>query len=338
MLIGGCCHAPDGRPASVAGAARAEFPAALLGLGSLVQLALSAWVLLAVVLAWSRAPPPSSAPSRLASCAARCSRARPARWRSRRCTPTGAPPTGLRLPARLPDRGAAPRAPQVPPPWSYARGDTLWAIAARSLPAGATNAQIARACSQWHAANRDVIGDDPNLIFPTNVSLRRSGRIPHEDRNSPARPLAPHVRRPRRTRTRPDPAAVPRPESSAAGPCRAWPDDATDAPTRRAVHAGARRGPLGRAGGPADGSVDGTRRLRPADEPAEAHARVPPRRDPATVRASCRSTWRWSTTAQPRSPVAWCIAAARARSPYAWSCRPPTAASAAGAAPPWVWA
>lgn len=46
-------------------------------------------------------------------------------------------------------------------------GDTLWAIAARSLPAGATDAQIAAATRAWHRANREVIGADPNLIFPT---------------------------------------------------------------------------------------------------------------------------------------------------------------------------
>ncbi|MET0953497.1 MAG: LysM peptidoglycan-binding domain-containing protein [Aeromicrobium sp.] len=45
-------------------------------------------------------------------------------------------------------------------------GDTLWAIAERSLPPGSSTTDIARATARWHAANRAVIGDDPDLIFP----------------------------------------------------------------------------------------------------------------------------------------------------------------------------
>jgi nucleoid-associated protein YgaU len=46
------------------------------------------------------------------------------------------------------------------------RGDTLWAIAARHLPSGADPAQIAREWPRWHAANRAVIGADPDLLQP----------------------------------------------------------------------------------------------------------------------------------------------------------------------------
>jgi nucleoid-associated protein YgaU len=101
----------------------------------------------------------------------------------------GAPDTGVRhsvsgLP--FPDRpDAAPAAREVPP--SVQRpaaasaapgpagsdssvevrpGDTLWAIARRSLPAGASATQVAAATRAWHDANRAVIGDDPDLIFP----------------------------------------------------------------------------------------------------------------------------------------------------------------------------
>jgi hypothetical protein len=49
------------------------------------------------------------------------------------------------------------------------RGDTLWAIAARHLPSPASAGEIANAWPQWYKANRDVIGDDPNLIFPGQV-------------------------------------------------------------------------------------------------------------------------------------------------------------------------
>lgn len=46
------------------------------------------------------------------------------------------------------------------------RGDTLWHIAARHLGEGATDAEIARHWPRWWAANREVIGSDPDLILP----------------------------------------------------------------------------------------------------------------------------------------------------------------------------
>ncbi len=48
-------------------------------------------------------------------------------------------------------------------------GDSLWSIAAEHLPADATAAQIDAAWHEWYQANRDVIGDDPNLIRPGQV-------------------------------------------------------------------------------------------------------------------------------------------------------------------------
>jgi LysM repeat protein len=45
-------------------------------------------------------------------------------------------------------------------------GDSLWSIATENLPSGATTAQIDAAWREWYRANRDVIGDDPNLIRP----------------------------------------------------------------------------------------------------------------------------------------------------------------------------
>jgi nucleoid-associated protein YgaU len=48
-------------------------------------------------------------------------------------------------------------------------GDTLWGIAGRSLPDGATDAEVAGATRAWHRANRDVIGDDPDLIVPEQI-------------------------------------------------------------------------------------------------------------------------------------------------------------------------
>jgi LysM domain len=46
-----------------------------------------------------------------------------------------------------------------------AAGDTLWAIAARHSP-GASARQIAQRWQEIYAANRAVIGDDPDLIEP----------------------------------------------------------------------------------------------------------------------------------------------------------------------------
>lgn len=45
-------------------------------------------------------------------------------------------------------------------------GDCLWDIAARTLGASATPARIARSWPSWWAANRAVIGDDPDLLQP----------------------------------------------------------------------------------------------------------------------------------------------------------------------------
>jgi resuscitation-promoting factor RpfA len=54
------------------------------------------------------------------------------------------------------------------------RGDTLWSIAARALPAGATATQVAMEWPRWWAANRDVIGDDPDRLLPGQL-LRAPG-------------------------------------------------------------------------------------------------------------------------------------------------------------------
>lgn len=48
-------------------------------------------------------------------------------------------------------------------------GDSLWALAAQDLGADATPDRVAQAWPRWWAANRDVIGDDPDLIHPGTV-------------------------------------------------------------------------------------------------------------------------------------------------------------------------
>lgn len=49
------------------------------------------------------------------------------------------------------------------------RGDTLWAIASATLGDAASDADVARTVARWHDANRDVIGDDPDVILPGQV-------------------------------------------------------------------------------------------------------------------------------------------------------------------------
>jgi nucleoid-associated protein YgaU len=46
------------------------------------------------------------------------------------------------------------------------RGDTLWDIAARHLGPAATDLEIAHAWPQWFAANRTVIGPNPDRLHP----------------------------------------------------------------------------------------------------------------------------------------------------------------------------
>lgn len=61
------------------------------------------------------------------------------------------------------DGGAQPRQVVV------VRGDTLWSIAARALGPEATPAQIAAEWPRWYAANRDVIGPNPDIIRPGEI-------------------------------------------------------------------------------------------------------------------------------------------------------------------------
>lgn len=46
------------------------------------------------------------------------------------------------------------------------RGDTLWDIAARHLGPSTSAEEVAREWPRWYAANRHVIGDDPDLLKP----------------------------------------------------------------------------------------------------------------------------------------------------------------------------
>lgn len=59
--------------------------------------------------------------------------------------------------------------PNVPVSVVVRAGDSLWSIAARELGPAATNEAIAARWHDWYAANRHVIGNDPDLILPGQV-------------------------------------------------------------------------------------------------------------------------------------------------------------------------
>ena len=46
------------------------------------------------------------------------------------------------------------------------RGDSLWSLAEDRLGPQATDAQVAQAWPAWWQANRELIGDDPDLLLP----------------------------------------------------------------------------------------------------------------------------------------------------------------------------
>lgn len=85
-------------------------------------------------------------------------------------------PAGGRTRMGVPDRptdGAPTRytelRPTMPVRVVVREGDSLWTLAARELGPSATNGAIAARWPDWYAANRQVIGDDPDLVFPGQV-------------------------------------------------------------------------------------------------------------------------------------------------------------------------
>ncbi len=57
------------------------------------------------------------------------------------------------------------------------RGDTLWSIAARHLGPRPSEAEVARAWPAWYAANRAVVGDDPDRLRPGQVLRAPEGVV-----------------------------------------------------------------------------------------------------------------------------------------------------------------
>jgi hypothetical protein len=83
----------------------------------------------------------------------------PAAGPAARARPTGSAPVALVSPP--PRRHVSPAAGIV-----VRAGDSLWTLAARRLGPGASAAEIAVAWPRLYAANRAVIGTDPDLIHP----------------------------------------------------------------------------------------------------------------------------------------------------------------------------
>ena len=103
------------------------------------------------------------------------------------------------------------------------RGDSLWLLAARHLGEGATDAEIAAEWPRWYAANRQVIGPDPDLLLPGQVlraptarpgRARRGGVVTAAGLHAAARPVrlppaVPLDEAVRRARARTEVARVP---------------------------------------------------------------------------------------------------------------------------------
>ncbi|MET0449670.1 MAG: LysM domain-containing protein [Aeromicrobium sp.] len=189
------CCAP-GAPRLVGQVGGPSFTDALIALGTLLALGIACWVLVVAALVAAgasaglvRLVTPRVLRSALLAGAAGALVLGPAHAERAAGPDAGIhhSVSGLPLPDR-PDAAAGPRrtahrAPAAPTARAVpARsvtvrpGDTLWAIAARSLPDGASAAQIADATRAWHAANRDVIGDDPDLIVPAQRLVPPTGK------------------------------------------------------------------------------------------------------------------------------------------------------------------
>lgn len=86
--------------------------------------------------------------------------------------PTGPAP---KVPAAAQAPTGTPRATVLPEPeasHTVRAGDTLWELARATLPADASDARIAAEWQRWYAANRAVIGADPDLLLPGQQLVR----------------------------------------------------------------------------------------------------------------------------------------------------------------------
>jgi hypothetical protein len=82
-------------------------------------------------------------------------------WRPARPDRPAAPPADVGLVSTRPTAGRSPDEEVV-----VRRADTLWSIAARHLGDQASAAEIAHEWPRWFAANRQLIGADPDRLVP----------------------------------------------------------------------------------------------------------------------------------------------------------------------------
>ena len=150
LLAATAIHLPGGLGRIARSVSRALLPAAVY---RLVAGAVGLGVLLAPVAAGARGV---SAPHAGAGPASAASSALPApTW------PSNPPRSTPRLPAPAVPTAHPERADVV-----VRAGDSLWHIAAQQLGSRASSAEIAATWPRWYAANRPVIGADPDLIMP----------------------------------------------------------------------------------------------------------------------------------------------------------------------------
>lgn len=81
---------------------------------------------------------------------------------------------------------------RVPPTVEVAPGDSLWSLTAGLLPSAASEDVVAAGWPLLYAANRDVVGNDPNLLHP-GQTLRISPALAGLVRESRAH-ARPHLR------------------------------------------------------------------------------------------------------------------------------------------------
>jgi nucleoid-associated protein YgaU len=161
-LIAGPGEPPPGLPADRAGSMLA---------GALVlagMLACTCWCLLVLVAAAEharRAPTLPLAPPGWRAAASACLGLAVVAGTA---AGAGAGPGGPRLDGLpLPDRPLGRAAPTHGAAVVTVRpGDTLWGLAAATLPATASAAAIDRSWRGWYAANRRTVGPDPDLLIP----------------------------------------------------------------------------------------------------------------------------------------------------------------------------
>ncbi|GAA2171861.1 hypothetical protein GCM10009784_00110 [Arthrobacter parietis] len=90
--------------------------------------------------------------------------------------PSAQPTAGGLLVKDPRDSGSAPGA--GPEEMVVQPGDSLWSLTARHLGPAASDAKVAEIWPHWYAANRDVIGDNPELLLPGQILHPPMGASP----------------------------------------------------------------------------------------------------------------------------------------------------------------